>query len=336
MSENNQAQADSTDLPTVADPLSDAANSTPSGTNPIAAYEAELAAALEEGFVPEGQAVEAAADDANPDAAPEEVAEEAGESTEELPEEEEKPEAKAKDRFRFKDAADQAVAAIAKAKGISLVEAARLYEGENPTKREDATTQQAEEVTGDKETVASVQARIDELEELDAQASTALEFETAIEHRREANKLRNKLMDLKIAEVQEKSRSEQREVVAFNDEYSANELKAVTYYPDTLDPNSKLVKRMAELDAQAERLGDPLFNSPKKPWLLTQKAALELGILMTDPAQKKPVAKQAARPMQPASGNARTTATAPAVKQEEAIDKIKSLADYEKFVASVT
>ncbi|MEI6676276.1 MAG: hypothetical protein WCO57_13985 [Verrucomicrobiota bacterium] len=336
MSELNQAQADSTDLPTVADPLSDAANSTPSGTNPIAAYEAELAAALQAGAVTEEQAVEAAAEETTPDTANAEVAEEAGESTEELSEEEEQVAAKAKDRFRFKDAADQAVAAIAKAKGISLVEAARLYEGEIPTKREDATTPQAEEVQGEKETVASVTATIEELRAQKREAQTNLEFETASELDAQIDLLRDKRDDLKIAEVREKSRSEQREVVAFNDAYDASERKAVTFYPDTLDPKSALVKRMAELDAQAERLGDPLFHSPEKPWLLTTQAALELGVLMTDPDQKKPVAKAAARPMQPASGNARTTATVPAVKQEEAIDKIKSLADYEKFVASLT
>lgn len=40
---------------------------------------------------------------------------------------------KAPDRFRFKDAADQAVALIAKTKGISLVAAAKIYAADNPT-----------------------------------------------------------------------------------------------------------------------------------------------------------------------------------------------------------
>ncbi len=330
MSETNQATADSNDQSTVADPLQDAANSTQSGTNHFADYEAELAAALADDTGTNRQAAEAAADEPEFEAV---GTEEIGESTEVLSEEDEPAEAKARERFRFKDPADQAVAAIAKAKGITLIEAARLYAGEIPTKRDDETaTTQAD--TAPKDTVKSVQARIDELEALDAQASMILEFETALGHRREANKLRNQLMDLKISEVQAKSIREQREATSFNDAYTASETQAVTYYPDVTRADSPLVKRMVELDAQAQRLGDPVFTSPEKPFLLAKAAARELGILMTDP-KKQPATKQAVRPMQPASGNARTTATAPAVRQEEAIDKIDGIQDYEKFVAGL-
>jgi hypothetical protein len=55
------------------------------------------------------------------------------EEEQESEDEEEEPAAKVSDRFRFKSDEDKAVAALAKAKGCSLVEAARIYAGDNPT-----------------------------------------------------------------------------------------------------------------------------------------------------------------------------------------------------------
>ena len=94
--------------------------------------------------------------------------------------------------------------------------------------------------------------------------------------------------------------------------------------------------RVGELDRQAQAMGDPLYHSDNKPFLLAKAAALELGKLMANPDKQKPAIKQEIRPMhQLASGNARTTATAPAVRQEEAIDKINGIQDYERFVAGL-
>jgi len=332
---DNQAQADSPDLPTVADPLEGAANSTTSGTNPIAAYEAELAAALAGDAVTDGQAAEAAGEDTDApeaqdgeDAAAEAVADEA---TEEFSDEEEHAEVKASGRFRFKDPADQAVAAIAKAKGITLIEAARLYEGEIPTKREDDATEQ---VAADVETVASVSVTIEELRKQKREANAALEFETANDLDEQIDALRDRRDDLKQEEAAARASANAREENAFYDNYAKSETRTLGFYPDLLDPKSPMSVRVGELDRQAQAMGDPLYHSDNKPFLLAKAAALELGKLMANPDKQKPASKQAIRPMhQPASGNARTTATAPAVRQEEAIDKINGIQDYEKFVA---
>jgi len=329
MSDTNQATADSNDQTTVADPLQDAANSTQSGTNHFSDYEAELAAALAEDHVSNELAAEVA-----PEVTTEEHAdvEEVEGETEEFSDEVEPAEAKARERFRFKDPADQAVAAIAKAKGITLIEAARLYEGESPTQRQEAASEQP--ATEQRETSASVQQRIEQLEELEAQASTELEFATANEHRKEANKLRNQLIDLKIAEVQERSNADAIAEREFYANYAKSSDKTLAFYPDLADPKSQMSLRVAELDRQAKELGDPIYHSDNKPWIMVTQAAKELGVLMKRPdAGPKKVSTN--RPMQPASGNARTTATAPAVRQEEAIDKIDGIQAYEKFVAGL-
>lgn len=311
MPSEDQAQADLTDESTVADPM-DAADSTNSGTI-LAAYEAELAAAM----------------------SADEGAEEAEEQTDEFSDEtDETPEGKPKDRFRFKDPVDQAVAAIAKAKGVSLVEAAKFFEGESPTKRKDLPDQ---ETTQDAvETVVSVTAEIDELRAQKREANSALEFEIAAEIDAQIDALRDKRDDLKISEVQVKAYTEQQETAKFYADFSKNEDLTVTYYPDAAVKGSALAKRMKELDDQAKDLGDPIYHSPEKPFLLAKAAARDLGILMKKPGSA-PVSKPVQnRPMQPAGGNARTSAPASATsKVDQAVASIGSEYEYDKYVGSL-
>lgn len=306
----------------------------------MSAYEAELAAALvaeesnaeEQGDEPvSGQE----SDDSQADeTAPDEGAGESEQSSDDDGEadEEDEPEVKTKDRFRFKDPTDQAIAAIAKAKGISLLDAAKLFEGQNPTKREE-DVEQTPEAT---ETVATVSATIKDLQAQKRERLAALEFEAAAEIDEQIDELRDKRDELKISEVREQSKAEQREAEKFYAEFAENEEQAVRFYPDAAKPDSALAQEMKRLEAEMQELGDPLYHSPKKPFALAKEAAKNLGIPMTNP--NKPAAKKTVttRPMQqPASGNARTTATAPTVRQEEAIDRIGSIVDYEKFVAGL-
>jgi hypothetical protein len=251
------------------------------------------------------------------------------------PAEQEETEAPTSRKIRFSNPEDLAVAAIAKAKKISLVEAAKIFSGGNNSTEHQAQTQEAQ--TADPvDTVDSVQARLEELEDMEAQASSALEFETANEHRKEANKLRNKLMDLKIAEVQEKSRSEANEERKFLADYAASEAEAVKYYPDAAKADSPLHKEILRLEAEMQQLGDPLYHSEKKPFALAKQAAKNLGIPMTNP--NKTVAKKAGqnRPIQPAGGNARTTTPTTAIsKIDQAVASVKDEADYDKLVAEL-
>ena len=334
MSDENQAIADSADTETVVDPL-DAANSTNSGTNPIAAYEAELAAALaaeaENDALGDEPADELPADEVNENADEPEDATPDDEPEEEEPE----PVAKAKDRFRFKDPLDQKIAAVAKAMGVNLIEAAKIVEGQNPTKHQ-------EDAPEARESVAEVTATIKDLQTQKRDLLASLDFEAAAELEAQIDDLRDKRDDLKISEAAEKSNAQQREVADITTRFEADREKFLKFYPDAVTafngqpPATEMAKEILRLNAEWETLGDPLFHHPEKAGVLMKEAAKNLGIPMVNPA-KAPASKKATanRPIQPASGNARTTATAPAIRLDEAIDKIGSINEYERLVASL-
>lgn len=312
-----QAQADLPEDTTVVDPL-DAPNN-PNGTE-LANYEAERETYLN-------------AIDEEAETPPEEVAEESAEaeseSDEESPpteEEEAEPEVKTSMRPRLHDKVDIAIAALAKAEGIGLLEAARRYEQANPKVTE---TQAQEQAQGD--TVQSVTATIQELRAKRKEAQANLEFETAAELDEQLDDLRDKREELRVNEARAQATAEQAKAQEFDAKYSQSERLTVAYYPDATNPESPLVKRMIELDKQMLELGDPLYHSPDKPLVLAKAAASQLGVMMAKPgaAKVKPVSSS---PIPPASGSARTTATAPSAKLEDAINKATSLEEYEKLV----
>lgn len=334
MSDENQAQADAPDATnqSVVDPL-DATISQDGTKIALNNYQAELDKALNAELEP---------DDAQGDEPAEEI-----EQVEEQPEEEEQeqiseeeePEATAEEeetrlqeRFRFKSDEDKAVAALAKAKGISLVEAAQQYAALNAPK-EQTQEQSTAEVT---ESVASVTAKIKELEAQAKASATALNFDEAEDFRAQANDLRDRLIDLKLSEREAVKQAEARKEQEFYAKFEASEKKALQFYPDAGKADSPLAREMAALDAQMRDLGDPLYYSEEKPFILAKQAAVKLGIPMTKPGEK-PAAKPSVqrRPMQPASGNARTTTTDAAKSVSEAIDGVKTVDEYEKLVAQL-
>jgi hypothetical protein len=93
-----------------------------------------------------------------------------------------------------------------------------------------------------------------------------------------------------------------------------------------------MVKLMTELDHRMKEIGDPLYDSPDKPFILAKQAARELGIPMTDPKRKPAPSQKSVRPVQPAPGNRRTSAPAPSARLDADLDNIQSLEDYEAFV----
>jgi hypothetical protein len=324
---DNLAQAETPDDPTATDQL-DAVDSTNSGTieDPVAAYNAELEAILN------GEAVDTATQGEEP--AVEEATEEAA-PVDQFEEEEAPASTDADDdddagpkRIRLSSVEDRAVAAIAKAKGISLVEAAKIFEGQNPTQHQAAEEVAAEPVV----TSADIRQQIAEIEEQEGDALTALNFEEAKELRKKASELRDQLLDLRISESQEKLAASSQAERQFYAEYAASESKAIQFYPDAAKADSPLSVEMARLESEMKSLGDDLYYSPDKPLLLAKAAARNLGILMTNP--NKPAVQKTVtnRPLQPASGNARTSATAPAAKLDDAIDGIDSIVAYERFV----
>lgn len=333
---DNQVQTDAEDETTAVDPLG-AADSTQSGTNALDDWHASIAS-LNLDDSPEPEQGEQPAEEVSDDEPEQEEIEEVSEEQEPEPEqisEEQEPEdeqhgSRDSMRPRLKDPLDIAVAQLAKAKGISLIEAAKVIDSAQAT----PARADAEDTEQTAETVDSVQARIEELEDMEAQASTALEFETANEHRKEANKLRSKLIDLKIAEVQEKSQAEANAERKFLSDYVASESKALKFYPDAAKADSPLRKEIDRLEAEMLELGDPLYHSEDKPWILARDAAKNLGIRMTKEGTEPKKTVQH-RPMQPAGGNARTTTTDPAKKASEAIDGIGSMRDFQDLVARI-
>lgn len=352
MANEAQAQADSQTESTVVDPL-DAANSQDGTINALDDFSREVQDALSQPTNHEqGHGAEPATQFEEPvmpreksqnlgdEPEQEQISEEQEQPDPEASEEEEQQEeTKVPDRFRFKDNEDKAVAALAKAEGISLIEAAARYSAlKNPTKRgEDQADQQQDKADTPTETVDSVKAEIKELEAKAREAQTSLNFDEAEDFRQQANELRDKLIDLKLAEREAAKQAESKQEQEFYAAFQASEEKAIQYYPDAGRPDSQLAKEMLALDAQMKDLGDPLYFSDNKPFILAQQAAVKLGIPMTKPgAAPKPKASVQHRPMQPASGNARTTTTDTAKRISEEIDGISSMADFERAVASMS
>lgn len=268
---------------------------------------------------------------------PEAEEQEEPEEQEQTSEEETEPEAseseeetRLQERFRFKSDEDKAVAALAKAKGISLVEAAQQYAALTAPKETEQPNTEA------RETVSSVKSQIKELEAKAKEAATALNFDEAEDFREQANELRDKLIDLKLAERDAEKMADVKREQEFYAKYQASEQKTLQFYPDAGKAESRLAKEMAALDAQMQELGDPLYFSENKPFILAQQAAVKLGIPMTKPGTAK-AAKPTVqhRPMQPASGNARTTTTEATKQLSDVIDGIKTVDEYERLVAGI-
>jgi hypothetical protein len=169
-------------------------------------------------------------------------------------------------------------------------------------------------------------------------AMAGLELERVAELDDKLDDLRDEREALRVAEAKASVSRESAEETAFLSAYEQAEAKAVAHYPDTTNPDSALTKRMVEMDQRMKRLGDPLFNSPNKPFLLAQAAATELGIPMSDPkAVTRPASKAPVRrPVPPASGSARTSEPVDsATKLEKAIGSVATMEDYDKVVASL-
>jgi hypothetical protein len=333
MANENQAQADADNQTTVADPL-DTANSQDGTNQAFDQFSEEVQAALSKPPVTKDQESdeqgdEPAYDDDGTQDEPEEVEEQTEQDPEEDTEEQEpEPGAKAKDRFRFKDPLDQKVAAVAKAMGVSLVEAAKIVEGQTATKHQGEDQNQ--------EAVETSAAVTDEIKGLQAQKReklAALEFEEAADLDDQIEALRDKRENLKIAEVQEKTRTQAEAERKFYADYAKSEDKTVALYPDAGKPDSQMAKEMIRLEAEMQELGDPLYFSADKPFILAKEAAKNLGIPMKKPGTA-PVKKTVQhRPIQPAGGNARTTTTDPAKRTSDVIAGLKTTDDFEELVA---
>lgn len=333
MANEDQAQADLQTETTVIDPL-DAVKSQ-SGTNELAAYQAEKEAMLNSFESDDEQGHESAevededeeqADDTVSDEEAEEQAEETPDEEESEEAEEEEPEAKTSKRIRLSRPEDIAIAAIAKAKDISFAEATDIFRGQTTTKHQEAAQEDAVAT----ETVATVSTAIKDLQAQKREKLSALDFESAAELDEQIDALRDKRDELKTTEARQQSLAEQKEAEKFYADYEKSEIKTVGLYPDAAVKTSPLAKEMARLEAEMLELGDPLYHSTDKPFILAKEAAKNLGIPMKKPGTA-PVKKTVQhRPIQPAGGNARTTSTDANQALEQEIDQLDSLEAYER------
>lgn len=329
MTEDAQVQTDIADTTPVVDPL-DATNSPNGAMSELAAYEAERAALLNETITDQTQGEQSAEEveeefqeQFDPDASNEAEQEEQEEA------EQEQEAQSSTSRFRFKSAEDQAVAALAKGKGISLVEAARIYAGaETPQATEQAPQQQ--EAAAQSETVLAVEEEIAALKARKKEMLSSLDIEGADEIQDQIDDLKDKKADLRISEAQAKAQAAQAEQEAYVAKYEQSEDKVLQFYPEAGVAGTPINAEMVRLYNQMVELGDPVLNNPDRPMILAREAAANLGIPMkkTGSAPAKPAVTH--RPVfQPAGGNARTSPTDTPQAFAQDLDNVTSLEAYE-------
>lgn len=170
------------------------------------------------------------------------------------------------------------------------------------------------------QTVEAVQTAITDLRAQRKKANTELNFELASD-------LSDKIDDLNNHRFELQRQGEKKQVAAasaYDQQFSASEGRAADLYEFAGDPKSTGGKRMAEIDADLEKNGDPLFNSPDKPLRIAQMVAAELSIAPRRKGAPAAPAKAAAPVVPPQKkqvlpgGNSRTTPLP--VNQPSAID----------------
>ena len=362
--DDHQAQADSTVDTTVEDPLDSSSDPNNGATNELAKYDQfidsvdaeEYAEIVEEDAQGETPAEEPADNEESeePAESEEEAEEEQSDAEEDSSTEEgengdaatteEEETASQSNRFRIRAKDDVEAEAlslrkrhpdwsleecITKAKSILGVSTANgNQEGDGnaePTpaaKLKDIETQLAE--LREQRKQAAQDLEFDKFADLDDQMLSLLDQRSSLQ--KEADRYEN----------ERDSMARQ----AYEKEFSESEARAVRFYPDTTNPESAMTKRIIALDERMKEMGDPLYDSPDKPFILAKMAARELGIPMAQTSSKpaKPAPKEAAtrRSIQPAGGNARTTSpSAISSKIEEAIGGVETLEDYENLVGHV-
>lgn len=359
MADEIQAQAGDDHQTTQAAESNDSPDTQTNGTNPMAQYEAELAAALsaqptgdEHGGEPaesDGDGSEADAGEGDGEEQISDGADPQGDAHDEDGQDGDEP--KVPNRIRLKTDEDKAVAAIAKAENISLLEAARRYDAlKNPTKREEETDAgegqpDANSEGNENDEVSEVASAIASLREERKAAWQELDTEKVEEIDSKIEELRDKLMDLKIADTHAKAQAaaKQAEEKALADAKHAEELadaeaKSLQFYPDLKNPESELNAEFWRVRESMEKKGDPILERSDAAWQIALLAAKKLGVPMADLEEITAPAKKSVqkRPVQPAGGNAGTTVpTQGPSRIDQAVDSIQSEYDYNQTVKSL-
>ena len=314
MPNDDQAEADSREETTGVDPAMRAA----AASGDLEAYRQEVAEILERGGEPADEENAADAEEMeNADAGDEGVRDE-------------EAQAKPKDRYRFKDPLDQAVAALAKARNIPLVEAARIIGGAAPAELPVEAIPGAAAAAGTRAR-EEISREIERVRQERKEALGDLEFERLGELDDRLEALREERESLHLKEAAQAAGRVWEQQAQLDAAFDQSMERAMAHYPDLADPGSDLYRLVLEMDERECRMGGPLANSADKPFELAWNAARQLGIAMADPLAAKPERKAAARkPVPPASGAARTTA--PAARLEKALEGVRTQDDYDRLL----
>lgn len=250
------------------------------------------------------EAPAAPAQAAEPSPAPSATSETAG-SEGESPEPGEDPSAPKGKRFRFASEVDQAIASIAKSKGVSLLEAARIYEGQPPQKEPEKPASAP----------AATPAHDPVVQDIDGKITTARERITALTEQRmkAADDLDNAKMlslgdeiaelkaDVRFLENEKQGHLRNREVserTRYENAANASLERVMAVHPELKERDG--MQRLA-FDAYVERaLKDPAraqeFADPSWPERLATEFASKVGL---KPAGSAPVSSAAAAQPKP-------------------------------------
>lgn len=197
-------------------------------------------------------------------------------------------------------------------------------------------------------TVADLEKQMRELRRQKIEATRAYEADKAADIEEQLLALEEQIPFVRAREEQE---AEQRraEDEAWNQAARSNIELVRKAFPVAADPNSAFSARMAQIDEAWGDANDLRFDDPKKPLLLAQIVAKEMGIspatagkpARTLPAPASSRSTAAPRPgsmavFPPASGAARTTSEPTAVRQERAIENISDPDDYHAMVEALS
>lgn len=188
------------------------------------------------------------------------------------------------------------------------------------------------------ETVAGVDARIQELEAAHAEAmGVTFDLEKAGEIQREILRLNRIATKLELVEESARESKEQSARAEFDQKWENSSARANTDYPALLNPLSPLAMRVWQIDRTLKEQGNELFSDPEKLIKIAKMAADELGPDSTGRgvvAKSTPPSVQPSLPkpvLTPASGNARTTHVSSTAQPIV----LKSVEDYENLIASL-
>ena len=195
---------------------------------------------------------------------------------------------------------------------------------------------EAQEEPQESLTSAEAQVKADELAEAHRVALKDLDFEKVADLAAEIRNMDRRVIELQHQEAESLSQAEE----AFNNQFDADQEKAIGLYPDAAKANSKFAARMREIDQSLKETGNDLYYSSDKVSKIAMMAANEMGIPPARPGAKpkaNKVSPPRKSPVPPpsASGAARTNTTTASETQrasEAAIASINSIDDLENFL----